>query len=295
MVANTAIVMGTILALFGAEERVYTVDRDVVYVEPEGKELRATLYLPKATQEARPAIVLIHGGGWFFGGRRQQAWYCRAFAKRGYVVMAIEYRKMFGHPFPDCVYDCKAAVRWLRRNADKYRVDPDAIGAFGASAGGHLAGMLATTSAEDGFEGDSGHDISSRIGAAVILYGAVDLSAYREKGGLATRYLARFVGARSKEERPAALERASPVTYVKPSACPVLLVHGAGDSLVHLEQARRFHDRLRAAGVPTRLIVVANHGHGFDYIHWRQRRRLFEEMVAFLEVHLGGPPAASTG
>lgn len=112
------------------------------------------MYVPDDDSTAlRPGIVLIHGGGWMLGTRYQQSWYCRNFARNGYVVMTIDYRLMPKCAFPDCLHDCKAAVRWLRLNAERYRIDPNHIITFGASAGGHLAALLATTEPGDGLEG----------------------------------------------------------------------------------------------------------------------------------------------
>ncbi|MCX5757482.1 MAG: alpha/beta hydrolase, partial [Candidatus Hydrogenedentes bacterium] len=113
-----------------------------------------TLATPAARGVApRPAVLLIHGGCWLFGTRHQLHWYTRHFAEQGYVVAAIQYRMMPKYRLPDCVEDCKAAVRWLRLHAAEYNIDPDRIVALGNSAGGHLAAMLGVTSPDDGFDG----------------------------------------------------------------------------------------------------------------------------------------------
>jgi len=158
----------------------FRTERGIVFAEPDGRRLKATLYCPadhqfgdseavKAGRKPLPGMVLIHGGGWIIGSRHQQAWYCRAFAKAGYVVMTIEYRMMPKYCFPECVYDCKAAVRWMRLRADWLGVDPSRIVAFGASAGGHLAAFLATTGPEDGFEGTENPGPSTEVSAVISL------------------------------------------------------------------------------------------------------------------------------
>jgi len=268
----------------------YTTERGGVYADVGGTKLRMTMYLPNDGGEGlRPGMVLIHGGGWVFGTRYQQAWYCRQFAKNGYVVMTIEYRLMPKHAFPDCLHDCKAAVRWLRLNAGRYRVDPDRIVTFGASAGGHLAALLAATSPGDGFEGEANPGARSDVRAAISLYGAVDLTQYRDHpihGRLSAtteRFFEEFTERTMGKRDGAALEAASPLTYAGPATRPIFFAHGTSDLLVHYRQSERFHDRLVSLGVPTELVTFPKRGHGFDYIHWGERRVVFGRMMAFLE------------
>ncbi|MBN2308964.1 MAG: alpha/beta hydrolase [Candidatus Hydrogenedentes bacterium] len=273
----------------------FRTERGLVFAEPDGRRLKMTLYIPRDDADApdtlRPGMVLIHGGGWAIGTRYQQAWYCRQFARSGYVVMTIDYRMMPKYPFPNCLHDCKAAVRWLRLNAEQWRVDPQRIVTFGASAGGHLAAFLATTGPEHGFEGDQNPGASSAVSAAVSLYGAVDLTQYRDKkrDGLFARRGRRFLRAFVGEDDPNtvmdAFETASPISYVSPASCPMLFVHGTSDMVVPFSMSERFHERLKEQGVPTRLIPAPGRNHGFDYVHMRQRRALFQEMLAFLEEH----------
>lgn len=269
----------------------FRTERDLVYADLGFRKLRMTLYLPNDDGEAvRPGMVLIHGGAWILGTRYQQAWYCRQFARNGFVVMTIDYRLMPGYAFPCCIHDCKAAVRWLRLNARRYRVDPDRIATFGASAGGHLAALLATTRPEHGLEGDINPGAPSNVCAAVILYGAVDLSLYRESplfsplGKMTTRFLDRFMAGNG-----AGIEAASPINYIDERTAPTMLVHGLADHFVHCEQSIRFHRKLLEAGVPARLIAVPDRGHAFDYIYAIQRRQILREMLAFLRQFCGDP------
>ncbi|NLT60001.1 MAG: alpha/beta hydrolase, partial [Candidatus Hydrogenedentes bacterium] len=152
------------------------VDRRIPYARPQGRTLRLDVYQARMRPATPlPAIVAIHGGAWLHGPRAQQWWYLREFARRGYVVFTVDYRKLPRHRFPACLHDVKSAVRWMRLHADEYGVDPDRIYAFGASAGGHLSAFLATSVPEDGFEGSENPDASSAVNAAISLYGAVDL------------------------------------------------------------------------------------------------------------------------
>ena len=268
-------------------------DRDLVYARPNRVPLKFTLYEPEEQGEAlRPAIVAIHGGAWRMGDRYQQRWYCNHFAHAGYVVMTIEYRLMPDCVFPDCLHDCKAAVRWLRTHAREYRVDPERIATFGASAGGHLAAFLAVTTPEDGLEGTENPGPTSRVGAAVVLYGAVDLTKYRDPPerrfgeGFARKFVGRFVGEHQATDGADPFAVASPITYIRPDTCPMLLAHGTKDMAVHYAQSADFYAKLEENGVPARLLTYPNRNHGFDYFHHKERQSMFAEMVRFLNEHL---------
>lgn len=269
------------------------VERGRVFAAPAGERLKMNLYMPDEDAAAlRPGMVLIHGGAWVSGRRTQQAWYARQFAREGYVVLACDYRLMPKYAFPACLEDAKAAVRWMRAHAQELHVDPDRIVAFGASAGGHLAGMLAATRPEDGFEGSENAGPSSAVQAAVILYGAVDLSTYSDSAG--AKFISSFAGrnypAQADVSRFATPhEWASPIAYVYPGMPPVHLTHGTRDSLVPHVQSQRFYEALQAAGVPSALKLYERRNHGFDYMFPEERRALFADMLAWLEQELPAP------
>jgi len=125
------------------EQRVaIQVERDLVFATVAGQELKLDLARPAEGEGPFPAVVCIHGGGWVGGSRSQMTRTIEVLAGRGYVAITPDYRLAPRHPFPAQVEDCKAAVRWLRANAGKYRVNPERIGAVGLSAGGHLSCML---------------------------------------------------------------------------------------------------------------------------------------------------------
>jgi acetyl esterase/lipase len=206
-------------------------------------------------------------------------------AENGYVAAAVSYRMMPKYPFPYCLHDCKAAVRWLRLHASQYRLDPDRIAVLGNSAGGHLAALLATTSSERDLEGPDNPGASSAVQAAVVLYGVADLSYYRHpKGyismaGLTHAYVKQFVG--QPDDRRDPFDAASPVTYADRSTCPILFVHGSKDGFVPHGQSLAFCEQLERLGVPTRLITVP-YGHAFDFFHPRVRAAVFKEILDFL-------------
>ncbi len=266
----------------------------IVYAKPGGLELKMTLATPTERGAApRPAVLLIHGGSWLFGTRHQLHWYTRRFAEQGYVVAAIQYRMMLKHRFPECVEDCKAAVRWLRLHAAEYNIDPDRIVALGNSAGGHLAAMLGATSPEDGFDGAENPGVSSAVQATVGMYGVYELSGYRNPQGffvlrwITKWFVKRFVGKETPDRDTYKL--ASPTTYAHAGMGPVFLVHGTNDHTVRYDQSTAFRDQLSGLGVPVHMSTVP-YGHIFDFLHAPARQKVFDQILAFLKEHGMQPP-----
>src|SRR5436190_17481820 len=128
-------------------------EADLIFARPGGKALKLDLARPGEGAGPFPAVVCLHGGGWVGGSRKQMGQTIGVLARRGYVAVAPDYRVAPADRFPACVEDCKAAVRWLRRHAKQYNIDPDRIGVVGLAAGGHLACLLGVTDPSDGLEG----------------------------------------------------------------------------------------------------------------------------------------------
>lgn len=277
-------------------ENLYKTQRNIIYTSSENNKQTMTLYDPVDDGTSlRPAVVLIHGGGWVLGQQHDIRWYGPEYAKKGYVVARISYRLLPRYTFPDCLYDCKAAVRWLRLHAKEYRIDPDHIIAQGDSAGGHLAAMLAVTRPEDDLEGTDNLGVSSAIQGAVVYYGVLDLDYYLthdtgficELGDSGSNLMSRFAGTESRHGMTP-LETASPISYVHPEMPPVFLVQGTDDVLVPYPICVNFFNKLCENGVPARMITVP-YNHVFDMVHWKVRRDVFNEAETFLEEKIGSP------
>ena len=116
---------------------------NVPYVTRADQPLQMNLYVPEADGPF-PAVLLVHGGAWRMGNRWHMHSVAQTLASRGYVVAAVSYRFAPAHRFPAQLEDCADAVRFLRKNASKYKCDPARIGGFGYSAGGHLVSLLGT-------------------------------------------------------------------------------------------------------------------------------------------------------
>src|SRR5262245_45404193 len=182
------------------------IEKDVAYLEPDRSE-KADLYLPtrSAPGSLRPAVVIIHGGGWSGGdkGAAREINIGTNLALNGYVGMSINYvlSKDRSTTWPRNLHDCKTAVRWLRKNAEPLQIDRDHIGVIGGSAGGHLAAMLAVTGPDDGLDPKGPYgEFSSRVQCAVDLYGPAELLEYHDVAMLG----------KTREEAPDLYRRASP-------------------------------------------------------------------------------------
>ena len=173
------IVLGLVLAVAIAEtpQPLYKIVSDVQYCTDGGKPLLMDLFIPLPQPKApRPAVLWLHGGGWERGDKNGNSG-AIMLADAGFATASIFYRLSGDSPFPADIQDCKCAIRYLRANAGTYGVDPNRIGVAGASAGGHLAELLATADDKAGLEGDGGwQNVSSRVQAASAYYGVSDFT-----------------------------------------------------------------------------------------------------------------------
>jgi acetyl esterase/lipase len=244
------------------------VHRDLAYVTGGHQRQLLDLYLPRAAGRL-PLIVWIHGGAFRMGSKEDRI--PHEMLLQGYAIASLNYRLSQHARFPAQIEDCKAAVRWLRANADTYGLDPMRFAAWGESAGGHLAAMLGTAGHERGFEVGAHLEHSSRVQAVLDFFGPTDflqMDAHRLPEGMvhdtADSPESQLVGGPIQEHR-AEVARANPVSYVTPQAPPFLIVHGDRDPLVPYHQSILLAAALEAAGVPVTFHTVAGAGHGnFD-------------------------------
>ena len=245
------------------------IQRDLVYKRINGAVLTLDLYCPEKVSGPLPVIVWIHSGGWSRGRKER----CPAvtLVQDGYAVASIDYRLTTTAPFPAQIEDCKAAVRWLRANASTYHLDPDHIGVWGHSAGGHLAALLGTSGGVRELEGTGDNmSYSSRVQAVCVVSGPGDLlQLYRAATGPSGTEinpkvkpaLEALIGVPVEENKTKAMA-ASPITYVSKDDPPFLIIHGEIDSTVPVSQAESFAAALKAAGVETTLEIAPGRGHG---------------------------------
>ncbi|MGD0390310.1 MAG: alpha/beta hydrolase [Tepidisphaeraceae bacterium] len=237
--------------------------RDVAYAAQGRRSQMLDIYVPDVRTSPRPLMVWIHGGGWYGGDKSAPPGL--GLLLRGYVVASINYRLSGEAVFPAQIFDCKAAIRYLRAHAREYGIDPTRIGAWGDSAGGQLAALLGTTNGRKEYEGSEGVlGPSSSVQAVCDWYGPTDfLQAMDWNGAGAGAVRLLFGGVVSAHTQAAAL--ASPAEQVgRAPPAPFLIMHGDEDPLVPLHQSQVLFQKLQLAGGAARLVILhSGHGNGW--------------------------------
>jgi len=242
---------------------------------------------PKNADGRRPAVVAIHGGGFRAGKRESYSALILKLAERGYVAATVDYRLSPAHQFPAPVEDVKAAVRYLRANANRLFLDPDRIGTVGGSAGGHLALMLGLTAGVAEFEGSGpNREFSSRVQCVVDYYGPTDFTKSYGASVDAAEVLPMFLGG-DLATQDRYHRRASPLNWVTPNAAPVLAIHGTEDRYVEHAQSVWLVDRMKAAGAHAELLTLPAAGHGFK---GEDAAKAEAAMIGFFDKHLAAKP-----
>ena len=261
-----------------------TVHRDVAYVTDGHERQKLDLYVPDEGENL-PLIIWVHGGAWLGGSKERYA--PMEYLKSGYAGASINYRLSQHAIFPAQIEDVKAAVRWLRANAETYRIDPNRFAAWGASAGGHLVAMLGTAGDITEFEVGENLEVSSRVQAVVDYFGPTDfiqMDAYRLPDGLVhdapDSPESKLVGGPIQEHKDR-VASANPITYVSKDDPPILIIHGDQDKLVPYQQSVLLKDALEKVGVAVTLYNVVGEGHGGF-----KDPKVPELTKAFLEKHL---------
>jgi acetyl esterase/lipase len=214
-----------------------------------------------------PVIVWIHGGGWLSGSRKDGIPSLLPFARQGFLCASIDYRLSQEALFPAQIEDCKCAIRFLRANAQKFNLDPNHIGVWGSSAGGHLAALVGTSGDRPELEGKGGwQSVSSRVHAVCDWFGPTDFLKmsgfpseidHNSPKAPDSRLLGGPIWTKQKEA-----EQANPISYITKNTPPFLIMHADNDPLVPFNQSQLLFDALRKAGVEASLVVVPGGGHG---------------------------------
>lgn len=241
--------------------------------------------------EPQPAVIWLHGGGWMSGDKERGVERIFGLLRGGFVGASVDYRLSRDALFPAQLHDCKCAVRFLRARSEEYNIDPERIGVWGASSGGHLASLLAVTGKQSSLEGSRGWaDFSSGIQAACSWFGPTDLNLLDQfPPGItpqtpttsAESAAGKLVGGPVADKQEL-VALANPIRHVVPGAPPILLMHGAKDDYVPLASSQRFYAALVAQGVAATLHVIKE-GHHNAYLWGDHHLELVRE---FFEWHL---------
>ncbi len=272
---------------------------NIIYSQPNGyRPLLMDIYLPPKTLQEKnknfPLVIYIHGGAWM-GGVRQR---CGAFhdfpeilaslAAKGYVVASINYRLSSEASFPAPIQDVKTAIKWLRKNAANYKINPDKIATWGASAGGHLSGLAAVSGDvpdlepvqinSDAVNPDEADKVdfskySDKVQAAVCWYGIYDFATMSEQSKKNPNSInhdaedaAEWIllgGNQKTSEQNGKLKQASPITYVNKQTPPMLLMAGDNDIIVPYYQSQEMGEALKKANNKSKVIIIPGVGHSF--------------------------------
>jgi len=266
------------------------VEREVTYGMAGNRPLTLDVFKPKNPGAERlPVVVWIHGGGWKGGDKSSGAGRVAPYVATGnYVGISVGYRLTGEAQWPAQIHDCKAAIRWVREHADDLKIDPNKIGVWGSSAGGHLVSLLGTGSGIEALEGNNGSPKqSSRVTCVVDYCGPSDFLAFAKTNPSVAgpnSPVAALFGAPLTEREDMARE-ASPATHASKDDPPFLIVHGTEDPTVNIAQAEILHEKLTAAGVDVTMIRMVNGGHGFG------GPELDARVAAFFARHLRGTDA----
>lgn len=248
---------------------------DVAYGTTPEQELKLDIYRPKS-DAVLPACVLVHGGGWIGGDKERFRALGFALADKGYVVANVEYRLARAAKYPAAVQDCSLAVRWVRANANRLGLDPQRMCAWGGSAGGHLAGLLA--SAPERFLTSKLNDVSAAVRATCIMAGPTDLTnatfveslrRSKEKSNSYTWF------GKLYDNAPDLYRDASPITHFTKATGPILFLTG---DLDNPDRDIAAIEKLKFLGVPTKQTILKDAKHGC----WMQKP-WFEQCVTAVD------------
>lgn len=255
----------------------------IVYSRTESKTLTCDIYIPDL-EGPLPTVLAVHGGGWRSGSKVHWVRHARKMAKHGFVVVAVNYRHAPTDKFPAQVHDVKQAVRFIKKHANRYKIDPNRIGAYGYSAGGHLVSMLGTTDAEDGLEGEipEGYEdfTDTRIRCVVAGGAPTEFTWLGEDSHALNYWLGPGVTIR---KNPELFESAYPTTYITDDDPPFYFYHGGSDLVVPAEAAKVMHDKLLEQGLKSKFVEYESAGH---FGLFCKTGEPLDKIIDFLDEHL---------
>jgi acetyl esterase/lipase len=234
-----------------------TIEKDIVFGRGDDIDLRLDVYRPASEVDKHIAVIQVYGGGFRNGSKdRHVNDRARELAERGYTGVTCTYRLSGIAKWPAQVHDVKAAIRWTRANADYLGIDPEKICIAGYSAGGQLAMICAGSADDPSLEGGGGNaGVSSAVAACIGFY--TSYIQYPGQGEAANEVM-------PPASTQADYEATNPLTFIKPGYPPTILLYGTSDTAFPPPIAIALFDKLRAAGSPAELHLIAGLPHIFD-------------------------------
>ena len=254
------------------------IQENKVFATTGERDLHCDIYSPPNASSNMPAILLLHGGGWFQGDKTQLKAYAIQLARYGFVCVCSEYRLIGEAIWPAQIYDAKAAVRWMRANAQELKIDPEKICVSGNSAGGHLALLLGGSHDVEELEGQGGNaDQSSKVSAVCAIYAPAEIK---------VEHNPQLIGALLGDGANEALElQASPSTYLSKGFPPTVLVHGSKDELVTHASSLGLYQLMEEQGIPVELHIYQGLPHAFD-MNRDYYRQIADIITLYFKRHL---------
>ena len=278
----------------------YKVMRNIPYAGTDNARQRLDLALPlnRTSGKPLPVIAFIHGGAWRGGSREGGLRRIRGFLKSGkYTGVSIGYRLSDEAKWPAQIHDCKAAIRWIKANAEKHGLDGGKIAVHGTSAGGHLVAMLGTSAGVKAMDGSIGPHAArgTKVACVVDYFGPTNFLRMNDFKGRIDHDAAgspesQLIGGPIQDNKRKTLT-ADPISYVSKEDSPFLIMHGTEDMAVAYNQSVILHSALKRADVPSALLTVTGGGHGVgvgvlnEYVqkfidgHLWNKRAVFENVT----------------
>ena len=284
--AAVALLVLTLCATAQQPATSYDKVSDIIYAVVDDRELGLDIYMPRGVEDPQ-LLVWIHGGRWLY--RTKEDINTLALVEEGFAIASIDFRLSVDEPFPAQIHDIKAAIRFLRANAETYGYEATRIGVHGRSSGGHLTSLVGVTNGVKELEGELGDhlDVSSDVQVAVSYFGASNLTTILDQStpfGVMLRgpALALLLGG-PMEATAELAELASPVFHVDAQDPPLLLLHGDQDPQMPINQAHELHGVYKEHELPVHLEVIHGAKHGTPEFFDAKRTELVAE---FLKEHL---------
>jgi acetyl esterase/lipase len=237
---------------------------NVVYGDTPERSLKMDIYMPVGVENPQ-MVVWVHGGAWHSGSKENPP---KDLLNRGFALASIDYRLSIEAPFPAMMYDIKAAIRFLRGNANKYGFQKEKIIIWGSSAGGHLVALAGLTNGNKDLEGNIGEFLneSSDVNLTLDFFGPSNFTSILKQStphgvGVRAPALALLLGKPVEEAKELAI-LASPIFHIDASDPPMYIAHGNQDNQVPVNQSIELWLKLKEAGVKTEFEILGEMGHG---------------------------------
>jgi len=255
---------------------------DVVYGHKDGLAMTFDVFTPKQNANGAGVLFMV-SGGWYsnWSPPEQMQRFAQPLTSKGFTVFTVRHGSSPKYGIPDAVADVRRSVRFIRLNADRFRVDPNRLGVYGMSAGGHLSLVLGTTSDDGNADSKDPVDrVSDKVQAVVAYVAPTDLTIMVKDAPNRLPAYSRFPALDLDVPNAKTL---SPLLAVTADDAPTLLLAGAKDDLVPIDHSRKIHDQFDQLKVENKLVEYENAGHGFGP---DDAAKAIVEMTAWFETHL---------